>query len=388
MRKRVRAAPRSGSVGRVTEQPIAPIAPAVTAFIGIATSGPVGEPRLVTSMSHFTKLYGGLSRQSHLGYSVRDFYRHGGRLALVIRIDPDIEVTQAQLDGLQALRAWAAAEPVDDPVALVVVPPGGFEAGDWADPSLDVLRDAVATAEQIKALVVLDAPAAWDTLTPSDGAADMLESLRSSHAAMYFPRLVEPDPLTGEPLILSPSGAVAGVISRTDLQYGPWDAPSGTGTTALDVDGLTVVLDQQRVEQLAQLRVNALRSFHGTGPLVWGARVLGLDPDWPYVPTVRTAMFLEHSIERGLLWATTGQNGEPLWERVRARVEEFFGRLFELGAFPGATRHDAYFVRCDRTTMTQADVDAGLLRVEVGFASTRPAEFVVLRIELAVGQGG
>lgn len=367
----------------MTEQPIAPIAPSITAFIGSTSSGPVGVPQLVTSMSHYGGLYGGLSRQSHLGYSVRDFFRHGGRLALVIRVDPDSDVAQGQLDGLQVLRSWAAAKPVDDSVALIVVPPGESDTAGWVDPGLDVLRDAVATAEQIKALAVLDAPAAWDTLAPSSGGSDLLDSLRSSHAAMYYPRLIETDPLTGESLTLSPSGAVAGVIARTDLQYGPWDAPSGTGTSALDVDGLTVVLDKQRSDDLAQLRINALRSFHGTGPLVWGARVLGTDPDRAYVPTVRTAIFVEHSIERGLQWATLEPNGEALWERVRVRVGEFLEWLFRLGAFPGRSPHEAYFVRCDRTTMTQTDIDSGLLCVDVGFASTRPAEFVVLRISLS-----
>lgn len=363
-----------------------PIAPAITAFVGAAPSGPAGVARLVTSMSHYARLYGGLWRQSHLGYSVRHFFRHGGRLALVIRIEPDLEVTRAQLEGLQVLRSWAAREPVSDPVALVVVPPAAVDADGWVDPGLDVLREAVATAEQIRAVAVLDAPAAWAPLDDPGAVADDLESLRSSHAAMYFPRLVDTDPLGGESLTLSPSGAVAGIIARTDAQYGPWDAPAGTGTSALDVDGVTVVLDKDRTEQLAQLRINAIRSFHGTGLLVWGARVLGTDPDWAYLPTVRTAIFLEHSIERGLQWATHEPNDEQLWERVRARVEEFLVRLHRLGAFPGTSPHESWFVRCDRTTMTQADIDNGVVRVEVGFASTRPGEFVVLQIEHRAGQ--
>ncbi|MGN6751087.1 MAG: phage tail sheath family protein [Intrasporangium sp.] len=371
----------------MTEQPIGPVASAITAFVGGAPAGPVCEPRLVTSMSHFTRLYGGLWRESHLGYSVRDYFRHGGRMAVIVRTDPDADITRSQLGGLRQLRDQPMATPSGDPIALLVVPPGGVDSHGWVEPTLDVLREAVATAEELSAFAVLDAPAAWAGMTdPVGGAADVLESLRTSYAAMYFPQLVEVDPLTGELLAISPSGAVAGIIARTDAQYGPWNAPAGTATTALDVDGLTVSLGPGRTEALAQLRINAIRSFPGTGPLVWGARALGTDPEWAYVPTRRMAILLEQSIARGLRWATFEPNAEPLWGRVRVRVEEFLHQLFRSGAFPGSKPEEGFFVRCDRSTMTQADIDDGVLRILVGFAPTRPAEFIPLQITLAVGQ--
>jgi phage tail sheath protein FI len=370
----------------VTEQPIAAVAPAITGFIGGAPAGPVGEPRLITSMSQFTRLYGGLWRESHLGYSVRDFFRHGGRLAVIVRTDPDCDLTRAQVNGLKLLRDQPEAIPGGDPIGLLVVPPGGVDGHGWVEPTLDVLRETVATAEQLKALAVLDAPAAWANTAYPDGGADVLESLRSSYAAMYFPQLVEADPLTGQLLVISPSGAVAGIIARTDTQYGPWNTPAGTAATALDVDGLTATLGQGGMESLAQLRLNAIRSFPGTGPLVWGARVLANDPEWAYVPARRMAIFLEQSIVRGLRWATFEPNGEPLWERVRVRVDEFLHTLFRSGAFPGSKPEEGYFVRCDRTVMTEQDVGAGVLRVEVGFAPLRPAEFRLLDITLAVGR--
>lgn len=371
----------------MTEQPIAAVASTITAFVGAAPSGPVGQPQLVTSMSHFMRLFGGLSRQSHLGYSVRDYFRHGGRVALVVRTDPDRPVKRAQLDGLQVLAARAQSGSADDPAGLLLVPPSGLDALGSAEPSLDVLREVVATAEQLGALAVLDAPEAWSAAGYPEGAADVLESLRSPHAAMYFPRLLEADPLTGDRLTVGPSGAVAGIIARTDAEYGPWSVAAGTATSSLDVDGLTVQLDDERTEALAQLRINAIRSFPGTGPIVWSARSLGTDPEWSSVSTCRTAMFLRHSIGRGLGWARAEPSGELLWHRVRARVEEFLEALLGAGAFPGTGPEEAYAVRCDRSTMTASDLTAGVLRLVVDFAPVRPGEFRHVEIAVPVRPG-
>ncbi|MDN5797386.1 MAG: phage tail sheath subtilisin-like domain-containing protein [Intrasporangium sp.] len=370
----------------MTEQPIAAVATTITAFVGSAPSGPIGRACVVTSMSHFSRLFGGLWPPAHLGYSVRDYYRHGGRVALIVRTDPEVGAVRAQLDGIAVLASRRETGPLDDPPGLLVVPPWGLDAQGAAEPSLEVLREIVTTAERLGAFAVLDAPGAWAAHGSPDGAADVLESLRSAQAAMYFPRLLETDPLTGEPVTVSPSGAVAGIIARTDALYGPWSVPAGTATSALDVKGLTVDLDEARTEGLAQLGINVIRSFPGTGPIVWGARVLGSDPDWSYVPTSRTAMFLRHSIEAGLRWTVVEPNGEPLWERVRLRVEEFLGSLLGAGAFPGTRPEEAYTVRCDRSTMTESDLARGILRMVVGFAPVRPAEFRYLDISLAVGQ--
>jgi phage tail sheath protein FI len=139
---------------------------------------------------------------------------------------------------------------------------------------------------------------------------------------------------------------------------------------------------------LNALRINTIRTLPGTGPVVWGARVLGTDPEWKYIPTRRTAILLEQSIGRGLRWATFEPNTDELWGRVRGRVEELMLMLFRSGAFPGATPQQAFVVRCDRSTMTQADIDAGVLRVLVGFAALRPGEFTMLQVTLAVGLPG
>jgi uncharacterized protein len=126
-----------------------------------------------------------------------------------------------------------------------------------------------------------------------------------------------------------------------------------------------------------------LRFFAGKGHLVWGARTLGEDPEWRYVPVRRFADFMHASLERGLQWVVFEPNGATLWAQVRARVEEFLLLQWRNGALQGAVPEQAFFVRCDRSTMSQADLDAGRLVLEYGFAATRPAEFVVTRLGLA-----
>ncbi|HET8780306.1 MAG TPA: phage tail sheath C-terminal domain-containing protein, partial [Agromyces sp.] len=142
---------------------------------------------------------------------------------------------------------------------------------------------------------------------------------------------------------------------------------------------------ERDVGRLNVLGVNILREVPQVGPVVWGSRTLqGADTaasEWKYVPVRRTALFLEQSIERGLQWAVSEPNDERLWASVRSSVDTFMLGLFRAGAFQGRTPRDAYFVRCGLgETMTQTDVDAGRLTVEIGFAPLKPAEFIVLHV--------
>jgi phage tail sheath protein FI len=135
--------------------------------------------------------------------------------------------------------------------------------------------------------------------------------------------------------------------------------------------------------------LNGLRLFPGHGAVAWGARTLrGADEEaseWKYLPVRRTALFIEESLYRGLQWVVFEPNGEPLWARIRAVVATFLQGLHGQGAFPGRTPGEAYFVRCDASTTTRDDIDRGVANVVVGFAATKPAEFVVIRIEQVAG---
>jgi hypothetical protein len=174
------------------------------------------------------------------------------------------------------------------------------------------------------------------------------------------------------------------VIARTDAEHGVWRAPAGLAATLLGVPQLAVTLADDDVGKLSRTGVNCLRSVLGAGPVVWGARTMqGADEtasEWKYLPVRRTALFLEDSLMRGTQWVVFEPNDEPLWAQIRRSVDEFMHELFRLGAFQGASPRDAYFVRCDSTTTTQADIDGGRVNIDVGFAPLRPAEFVVIHL--------
>ncbi len=370
-------------------RPIESPATAVAAFVGLAPEGPVARPRLITSASHYDLAFGGLWARSHLGHAVHDFFRHGGSHAVVIRTDPSLDPASGQLRALSSLGARARlGQRIEDPVGLVVVPPAADPTGGtWLDASVEVRAAAVAAAERIGALAILDPPGEWTSAAAAVAGIEAgdLRRLRSPNAALYFPRVLELDPLTGSLRSSPASGAIAGVMARTDALRGIWTAPAGE-EAVLDVSGLSVELAQADLDRLNELQVNTLRTVLDR-PIVWGARTLADtstgSPEWRYVPVRRLALHVEHSLRRGLRWAGLEPNDEALWSQVRESVGGFLQRLFGRGALAGATPRDSYFVRCGLgTTMTQADIDGGRLIVEVGLAPLRPAEFVLIRIGL------
>jgi len=108
--------------------------------------------------------------------------------------------------------------------------------------------------------------------------------------------------------------------------------------------------------------------------------------DWKNMPVDRLARFIEESVDRGTRWAALEPNGEPLWAKIRQSVGSFLEDLFRKGAFAGQAPDQAYFVRCDSTTMTQQDIDQGIVNIVVGFAPVQPAEFVIITIQQMAGQ--
>lgn len=271
---------------------------------------------------------------------------------------------------------------------LLCIPP--FAHG-VDDNGIDTWTAAARLCRERHAVLIVDAPADWD-VTGARSRIDDFASLDRDHAALYFPRIVAPDPQRpAQPAVYAPCGAVAGVIARTDAVRGVWQAPAGLETTLRGVTGLSIAgqvraLTDFENGELNPLGVNCLRNFAGIGHIVWGARTLDRASDWKYVPVRRTALYLTESLRRGLRWAVFEPNGEALWAELRLHAGAFLHGLFRTGAFQGRAAHDAYFVRCDRETVTQADLDADIAQLVVGFAPLTPAEFVVLRIGVRTGR--
>jgi len=233
-------------------------------------------------------------------------------------------------------------------------------------------------------------PKPTDLASPESEIFKELDSQRHENAAIYVPTLVIPDPLNeNRPLVVGAGGTMAGVYARTDVERGVWKAPAGT-TASLVGASVEHTLTDLENGGLNPLGFNVLRTFPVFGNVCWGARTLdGADQrasEWKYVPVRRTALFIEESLYQGLKWAVFEPNDEPLWAQIRLNVGAFMHNLFRQGAFQGQTRREAYFVKCDRETTTQNDINAGIVYVLVGFAPLKPAEFVIVQIQQVAGQ--
>ena len=201
----------------------------------------------------------------------------------------------------------------------------------------------------------------------------------SKYAALYYPwLLLPPVERNGPPLPLSPEGAMAGIYARSDIERGVFKAPANE--TVRGVIGFNRNVGKGEQDVLNPEGINCLRFFEGRGYRVWGARTISSDPEWIYVNVRRLFIFLEHSIDRSTQWAVFEPNNEELWLKIRLTIESFLYDVWRSGALLGSKPEDAYFVRCDRSTMSQGDLDNGRLICLIGVAPTKPAEFVIFRI--------
>jgi uncharacterized protein len=251
-----------------------------------------------------------------------------------------------------------------------------------------VITEAIALCGERRAFYLIDPEPGR---VQSDIAAWADQVGTSKNAAIYFPQIQAADPLDGFRLKGMPaSGAIAGIYARIDSERGVWKAPAGTEAVIRGAQGLNYTLTDPENGDLNPVRINTLRTFPIFGTVVWGARTMeGADvqaSEWKYVPIRRTALFIEESLYRGLKWVVFEPNDEPLWAQIRLNVGAFMQDLFRQGAFQGRTPREAYFVKCDRETTTQNDINRGIVNILVGFAPLKPAEFVVIMLQQMAGQ--
>jgi len=201
---------------------------------------------------------------------------------------------------------------------------------------------------------------------------------QSSFAAYYAPWVLVECESESKPVAGHPGGHVTGVLVANDVQRGIVKAAANQPIAGIVGLARKITATQQAALNLRG--INILRSFAGRGFRVWGARTTSSDPVWKYINVRRYLIYLEHSIEQGLQWVVFEPNGEQLWANVRNTIENFLQNEWLSGALLGDSPNKAYFVRCDRTTMTQDDVDNGRLVCLIGVAPMKPAEFVIFRI--------
>jgi len=241
-----------------------------------------------------------------------------------------------------------------------------------------------------RAFLLMDPPA-WkkvqEATNPATGVNGLRIGLVKDYSAIFYPRVtIDEDGLRQN---VGPSGAIAGLMARIDASRGVWKAPAGTEADLRGVVGLEYRFSDDENGVLNPHAVNTLRVFPN-GIVNWGARTMDGDDDfgseYKYIPVRRLALFMEESLYRGLKWVVFEPNDEPLWAQIRLNVGAFMHDLFRQGAFQGMTPKDAYFVKCDKETTTQSDINQGMVNIWVGFAPLKPAEFVMLYLKQMAGQ--
>lgn len=205
------------------------------------------------------------------------------------------------------------------------------------------------------------------------------EPLDTKYAALYYPWLEVRDPSVRRNVVVAPSGHMAGIYARVDVERGVYKAPANEvirGITKIAQD-----VTKREHDMLNPRNINVLRFFPGRGSRVWGARVVTSDAAWKYINVRRLFIYVEESIDEGTQWVVFEPNDEPLWARVRQTIANFLTSVWRTGALQGLKPDEAFFVKCDHTTMTQDDIDNGRLICLVGIAPVKPAEFVIFRIQ-------
>lgn len=328
----------------------------IAGFIGVCTTAPE-KAAVITGMAEFKSKFT-LPTGSFLGDSVQAYFDNGGSVCVVCGIVPKDKLTTDDIKA--ALVKFEHADSVINVIALPGISDTTIQltVHDWCEKS----RSCFAIFDTDKEAITLD------ILQP------IYQNYKWGYAAVYSPWLVTTDGNT-----VPPSGAVAGIYARSDNTVGVWKAPANEPVKGVkDLYHTWSVADQ---EVLNPAGINLIRSFRGQGILVWGARTLNhTDPDWKYINVRRLFIYIEDCIKNSVSWAVFEPNTEVLWSRIRSMITAFLNDLRHKGAMAGDSAEEAFFVKIDRSTMTDADITNGTLICEIGVAPSRPAEFVVFKI--------
>jgi len=350
--------------------PITGAPTSITAFIGRTELGPVDQAVTIASFAEFERAFG-VDPSYPLGSSVQDFFTNGGTSAVIARV----------LDPRNASAAFRAL--ADTAFNLLVMPVDECDAA-----AQKIVRaNAAVFCHEHCAFYIVDPPAEWESVDDVTGVQDLgIAAEDASYAAVYFPRVMKANQSSAA------SGIIAGVMARTDTERGVWKAPAGLEAVLAGIDGFDLVrpISDTENSQLNAIGVNCLRQFPVYGNVVWGARTMRgadmLGDEYKYIQVRRLANYIEESLRNSLQWVIFEPNNESLWSLIRQQVVSFMQTLYTQGAFVGATPSTAYFVTCDSSTTTPADIEQGVVNIIIGFAPEIPAEFVVLSIQQVAGQ--
>ena len=358
-------------------RPIEGVDTSTTAMVGVTEFGP-DRIASIKSFAEFTREFGTMVTPSpatcdkwtrdpdggqwwQFPLAVKGFFENGGQRLYVKRISREDLNDLTPKDFVTAIESL---NEVDD-MKICLAP------GVWSSAVHDALIKRCETRGDCFA--ILDPPNGLDL----NAIRKFRERLNTAFAALYYP-WIEVSELGGQGIQIAPSAHVAGVYARVDQERGVHKAP--VNVLVLGINKLAADVTTADQKLLNPEGINALRSFPERGGQIWAARTLSTDPDWKYVNVRRLLTFLEQSIARGTQWTVFEPNDEALWTKVQVAITGFLTRVWRDGALQGVKPGEAFFVKCDRTTMTQDDIDQGRLVSMIGVAPLKPAEFVLFRI--------
>jgi phage tail sheath protein FI len=340
---------------RIQPQSIEGVSTSTAAFLGETQTGPT-TPTLITSFAEYQRIFGGyFGVDKYLPYAVEGFFVNGGKRCFV-----------SSVNDLDYASALAKIELVD--VSIIYVPNAQAFVG-----LADLL---ISHCERLRNRFVI-----FDSLKGQD-LSSVTKPGDSSFAALYYPWIYVKDYLTGKLCSVPMGGHVAGIYVRTDIEAGVHKAPANQ--IVYGALGLEVTMKSYQQDTLNLQGINSIRNFPGRGLLLWGARTLSSDPTRKYVNVCRLLIYLEQSIKNGTAWVTFEPNNEATWAKIKSTIDDFLTQEWSDGILLGAKKEDAFFVNCDRTTMTQNDIDNGRINVVIGVAPVKAAELIIFRVNQVI----
>jgi len=368
-------------------KPIEGVSTSTVGFIGVASltemvsenqeAVAVGKPTFIVGWGDYTSKFGRYTEEApYLAPAVYGFFANGGKRCYVVCAESDEPVDLIGTTDDDGNRTGLVALEEIDEVSIVCIP---------GETDKTVQAAMITHCENMgDRVAILD--------SPKDKSVDEIKKHREDHlasdkgvAALYYPwietsveKLEDKGKVVLEKMLVPPSGAVAGIYARSDSEKGVHKVPANEivrGALSLEKN-----ITKAEQDILNPLGINCIRAFKGRGIRVWGARTISTDPLWKYVNVRRLFLYLEESIDKSTQWVVFEPNNEQLWARVAQSVDNFLLTVWKSGALMGTTPEEAFFVKCDRTTMSENDIDNGKLVVRIGVAPTKPAEFVIFEI--------
>jgi phage tail sheath protein FI len=354
------------------QKPIEGLSTSIVGFLGETEKGST-TPTLIRSWAEYQKVFGGFfGVGKFLPFAVQGFFLNGGKKCYVSSVISETGSGQVGLSdyvGNSGQKTGLAGFETVDEISIVYIPNSQLVFG-----LTDVLIDH---CERLK-----DRFAIIDSLqgqTPSN----IAKPRSTSYAALYYPWIEVADPTTLLTRLVPPGGHIAGIYVRTDIEKGVHKAPANEVVNG--AISLEYVVSKSGQVILNLQGINCVRAFEGRGIMVWGARTLSYDPEWKYINVRRLIMYLTESIQKGTQWVVFEPNNEITWLKIVQSITNFLTQTWYDKALMGTKPNEAFFVKCDRTTMTQNDIDNGQFIAQVGVAPLKPAEFMIFSIMQSAG---